>query len=391
MGNNRSAFRLMAYLYFAYSTMTIIISYMPVYFQHHGLSGIEVGWLLAVGPFASIFAQPFWAYMSDKYKTIKRVLVVTLIGVLAAAVALFQMNSFIGFMIMMFVLFSFMSPITALGDSLAQKTAQQMQGNFGRIRMWGSLGFAITSLLTGYFLAFFGIEYLWIPFLCVAFVALIMALTVSDVKSTAKPVTLLSAVKLGIHPKLLLFLLIILFVSITHRTNDSFLGIYIVELGGSESLIGLAWFIGVTSEALVLATSAYWFRRFHPLTFILVAGLIYSSRWFLMGMIHDPTFTLVLQVLHGVSFGVFYICAFQFVSKLIPDHLQATGHILFITTFFGLSGIIGSLGGGWVIEEMGVTTLYLILAGFALVGSIGILIYKVVSTRMDGKKLVQNQ
>ena len=37
-------------------------------------------------------------------------------------------------------------------------------------------------------------------------------------------------------------------ISIGHRANDSFMGIYITELGGNEGLVGLAWFIGVISE-----------------------------------------------------------------------------------------------------------------------------------------------
>ena len=43
---------------------------------------------------------------------------------------------------------------------------------------------------------------------------------------------------------------------------------------------------------------------------------------------------------------------------LFPDHLQATGHVLFITTFFAFSGIVGSLIGGAMIDLIGVSTMY---------------------------------
>ncbi|WP_257008166.1 MFS transporter [Bacillus sp. FJAT-45350] len=378
MIQNKSVFRLMAYLFFAYSTMTIIISYMPVYFQYQGLTGTEVGMLLAIGPFASIFSQPFWGFMSDKWKSIKRVLVITLIGVIISSFIFFQMSNFIGLMVMMFVLFLFMAPVTALGDSLSQKTAIEHKVNFGRIRMWGSLGFAITSLLTGYVLAVIGIGNLVFPFLFMAIISLVIALQLHDVNKTNKPVTLLNAVKIGLNPRLFIFLGIIILVSITHRANDSYLGIYVTELGGKESLIGWAWFIGVTSEALIFATTALWFRRFHPLTFIIIAGLLYSLRWFLMGMAVGPASIIFFQLLHGVTFGVFYVGAFQVVTKLVPEELQATGHVLFITTFFGISGIIGSLFGGYMIETVSTAALYHSLGYFALAGSIGLIIYKYV-------------
>ncbi|WEG15468.1 MFS transporter [Alkalihalophilus pseudofirmus] len=371
----RSVYRLMAYLFFAYSTMTIVMSYIPLYFQADGLSGNEVGILMAIGPFATIIAQPFWGFMSDKYKTIKRMIVISAIGVVIAAAGFMLMGQFYGYLIMMFVLFLFLSPLTALGDSLSQKTATLKGVSFGRIRMWGSLGFATTSLLTGYVLTTIGVERVMIPMIIMAVLALVMALTIEDVKGTNKPVTIISALKIGLNKKLMFFLLCVVFISITHRANDSYLGLYIVDLGGAESLIGWAWFVGVSAEALVFATSPLWFRKFNPLSFIVIAGFIYSIRWVLMGMITSPWMVLPLQLTHGISFGMFYIAAFQYVNKLIPEHLQATGHVLFITTFFGLSGIFGSLFGGWMIDGFGLKALYFCLGVSALIGVAGLMIF----------------
>jgi PPP family 3-phenylpropionic acid transporter len=365
----------MAYLFFAYSTMTIVMSYIPLYFQADGLSGNEVGILMAIGPFATIIAQPFWGFMSDKYKTIKRMIVISAIGVVIAAAGFMLMGQFYGYLIMMFVLFLFLSPLTALGDSLSQKTATLKGVSFGRIRMWGSLGFATTSLLTGYVLTTIGVERVMIPMIIMAVLALVMALTIEDVKGTNKPVTIISALKIGLNKKLMFFLLCVVFISITHRANDSYLGLYIVDLGGAESLIGWAWFVGVSAEALVFATSPLWFRKFNPLSFIVIAGFIYSIRWVLMGMITSPWMVLPLQLTHGISFGMFYIAAFQYVNKLIPEHLQATGHVLFITTFFGLSGIFGSLFGGWMIDGFGLKMLYFCLGASALIGVAGLMIF----------------
>ncbi|WP_209122234.1 MFS transporter [Alkalihalobacillus sp. BA299] len=373
---NRSVLRLMAYLFFAYSIMTIVISYIPVYFRYQGVTAKDLGILLAVGPLASIFAQPFWGYMSDKFKTIKRVLLIVVTGTFVSTFVLFQMNHLAGYTIMMFVLFLFLAPVTALGDSLSQKTALKHKVSFGRIRMWGSLGFAVVSLLAGYYLTFVGIQYIMYPILFMAVVAFLFATSLSDVKTTNKPVTILHAVKLGANPRLFIFLLIIVFVSVTHRTNDTYLGIFITELGGKESLIGWAWFTGVVSEAIVFFATAFWFRKFTPLTFLMISAVLYSVRWYFMGAATSPETLLVFQALHGVTFGIFYIAAFQIVSKLVPEELQATGHVLFITTFFGISGIIGAFVGGLVIQNAGVAQLYSYLGYLSIIGCVGLMIYK---------------
>ena len=119
---NRPIIYLSLFLFFFHSSVTVIMSFLPIYFQERELSGTQIGWLMAVGPFTALFAQPFWGYMSDKYKTVKKILIICLIGVIFSSILLFQMNSFVSFLFLCGIFFSFFGPIGALGDSLTQKT-----------------------------------------------------------------------------------------------------------------------------------------------------------------------------------------------------------------------------------------------------------------------------
>src|SRR5699024_10217645 len=137
-----------------------------------------------------------------------------------------------------------------------------------------------------------------------------------------------------------------------HNANDNFLGLYITELGGSERLLGVAWFVGVMSEAVVYLLAGCWFRECHPLVFVMIAGILFSIRWVLYGVVDDAWIIIALQVLHGFTFGVFFIAAFDYVTRLIPNLLMSTGHLVFFA-FIGISGIIGSLIGGALFEAFG--------------------------------------
>ncbi|SDH01841.1 MFS transporter, PPP family, 3-phenylpropionic acid transporter/hypothetical protein [Alteribacillus persepolensis] len=379
---------LMTYLFFAYSALTIIISYAPVYFQHKGISQTHIGWLMAIGPLASVFAQPFWGYRSDKWKSVKKVLMVCMGSAIIISIFFFQMNSLLMLMLLMFCMFLFLAPCTALGDSLAQKTAVERKLNFGSIRMWGSLGFATTSLMTGFILEAYSPALIPLPFLACALTAFIFIFLLRDVTPSKKPVTLLNAVKFGRKPQVFIFLILIFFISVGHRANDSFLGLYILELGGKESYIGRAWFAGVVSEAVVFFLTALWFRRFHPLVFIITAGVIYAGRWLMMGIINDPVHVIWLQMFHGLSFGFMYFSSLTYMTRLVPEELQATGHLLFITTFFGISGIVGSLGGGIVMDTWGGAGLYQWLGIFGIIGTLSLIVYTFVlhNTAHTGKE-----
>lgn len=353
-----------------------MISYLPVYFQSLGLTGNQIGVLLAVGPAAAIIAQPFWGFMSDRLKTVKRILLLCLSSALAVGFIVFQVAEFILLLPLLYMFFSFMSPAGGLGDSLAQKVSIQRSVSFGSIRMWGSLGFASASLVGGYILSAIGIANIYYVYASFLVVALIFTYFAPDSVPSKKPVKLSSAFKLMKNRQLVIFFLLILSISLTHRMNDSFLGLYIIELGGNESIIGLAWFIGVATEATVFAFSVYWLRGYHPLTYISIAAFIYVLRWLLMSFAPDPTFLLFVQVLHGLAFATFYLTAFQFVSKLVPEELESTGHLLFISVFFGISGVIGSILGGVIINSFEVRSLYYLMFGLALVGLFSSLIYR---------------
>lgn len=376
---------LRAFLFFHYSATMLIVGFLPVYFAHKGLSGAQIGWLLGTGTLATVIFQPIWGYMSDRFKTIKRLLQIGLLCMLAGSVFLFSVDSFMLLIVAIFLFFSFTSPVGALGDSLAAKTAARFSLTFGSIRSWGSLGFAVTALFAGWILSIIGIDNILYVYISYGLLAILFSIRVMDVKVSDKHVTVIDAFKAGVSPRLLFFLSIILFISIGHRTNDNFISIYMLELGAGESLIGWSWFVAVASETLAFATSFYWLRRFDELTFLLIASIIYTLRWFLFAAADTPVEIIMLQTLHGLTFGIFYVVSFQFMEKLVPKELLSTGHLLFVSVFFGLSGIIGSLFGGWVIDLAGGSVLYRYLGYFGVIGCLLLAVYSYLYRRLEKK------
>lgn len=370
MSKKDSLVSLKLLIFHFHATNTIIISFLPLYLKYKGLTGTEIGWVLAVGPFASIISQPFWGYLSDKYKTVKRMLIISVIGMLLASIIFFQMNHLVAILLFGAIFYFFSSPVGALSDSLAQRRANDLGISFGTIRMWGSVGFAFSSLIVGEILAKLGVQYMVWPYVIIGTVLLLISFTIQDVKADSSPVQLNDIKKLMTNKSFIFFLIFMMFISIGHRANDSFMGIYITELGGNEGLVGLAWFIGVISEAFVFAFAGFWFRKFHPISFIVFATVLYSLRWFIYGTATSPMLIISLQALHGLTFGIFYLAAFDYVTRIIPKLLQSTGHLIFYSVLFGVSGIIGSMGGGFLMEHFSGQSLYITMGFLALIGAV---------------------
>src|SRR5699024_11557208 len=115
---------------------------------------------------------------------------------------------------------------------------------------------------------------------------------------------------------------------------------------------------------------------------VIIAGIFFSIRWFLYGVVDDSLVIIALQVLHGFSFGVLFIAAFYYVTWLIPNLLMSTGHLVFFA-FIGISGNIGSLIDGALFEAFGGQALYLILGWIALGGTMLMLLYHVLPYGKD--------
>src|SRR5690625_5140796 len=179
MAKQDSLVSLKSLLFLFFATNTIILTFLPLYLQYKGLSGTEIGWVLAIGPFASIISQPFWGYLSDKYKTVKRMLILSVIGMIIASLIFFQMNALIAILIFGAIFYFFASPVGALSDSLAQRRAQELRISFGSIRTWGSIGFGFSTLIIGEILNNTGVEYMVWPYVILGSILLIVAFKIS--------------------------------------------------------------------------------------------------------------------------------------------------------------------------------------------------------------------
>lgn len=287
------------------------------------------------------------------------------------------MNQLIFILIFGAFFYFFSSPVGALGDSLAQRQADLLNISFGSIRTWGSIGFALSSLIIGQLLNIYGVEFMRWPYLFFGTVLLVIAFKIDDVKSyeSDQTININDLKKLFTNRKFTYFLIIMMFITITHRANDSFIGLFITSLGGSESLVGVGWFIALVSEALIFAFAYKWFKKDKALFFIILASLLYTLRWVLFALSTDPIHVLLGQLLHGLTFGIFYLSSLDYITRIIPNTLKSSGHLIFYSVFFGVSGIIGSIGGGFLIDYFSGNHLYFVLGSLSLTGTGLLIIY----------------
>ncbi|ULO05279.1 MFS transporter [Paenibacillus sp. 19GGS1-52] len=354
------------FLYFA--LLAMFIPFLPVYLDDQGLNPAQIGFIMGTGGFVTIIAQPLWGMISDRTKTIRKVLLVLLLCSAISGYLLYDSTSYVLLILYAMLLYFFLMPIDPLTESLNFRIAEASGISYGSIRTYGALGYGVIALLTGYVMSYFGAHSLALLFAGIGVLGFLISWFMPDAPVTGKPVTLSSLKQFLSNKETLLFLLLVFISSVPARMNDTFLGVYIRELGGSPQLVGQSFFLAASSEIAVFALSFWWLRKGKELMIITLAGAFYFIRFFLSAWITDPHLLAYLQILQLLTFPIFYSAAIQYLYSIVPEEWRATGQTVLALLFFGVSGIIASYAGGALYEAFGGQTLYLSMSVMSFLG-----------------------
>lgn len=77
------------YNFFIYGAISIFAGFLQLYLQEIGMTKLEIGSLMAIGPFVSLFANPFWGFWSDKSRNIRIILMIMMGGTFVLAQGVF--------------------------------------------------------------------------------------------------------------------------------------------------------------------------------------------------------------------------------------------------------------------------------------------------------------
>lgn len=362
---------LRALIFTIYGTSALVASYFPLFYADLGFSRTQIGYIYAVGPMISLISNLLWSYASDRFRTIKKILLILLAGQLLMSFFLSMTTKFAVIMLIITLYYSFFYPVLPLSDSIAISTANRHKKNFVSIRIFGSIGFAIFALLIGYVLSTIPSITTMGVSMIIAGTALFLTLFVKDQATSVARVNFSGVLSILKQRELLWFLGCVFCLALGMRMNDAFLSISLHDLGAGQELVGWAMLLSAFSEIPIFLLLTKYGAKFKELPLLLLASLMFAIRFMLVGLSDSATGILLIQLMHGVSFGIFYVTAIRMLSRLIPAQFQATGLALFTVMWSSLSGLFSGAFGGMVFEHFGRENFYFTAMGTSLLAFIG--------------------
>lgn len=359
---------LKSYNFMFFGLLALFIPFLPVYLSKQGLSTSEIGLIIGTGGFVTLVAQPLWGLISDKKKTVRKVMLLLVVFTTIFGYFLFNTNSFLLLGLFALLVYFFLMPLDPLIESLNFTVAEKEGISYGSIRTYGALGYAVLSLITGFAMDYFGVSSLAILFVLLGFLSFGLVWFMPDVQASSKPVSIEGLKKVFSNKEMILFLALVFISAVPARMNDTFLGIHIQSLGGDATLVGIAFFLAAISEIVIFALSFWWLRKGKELEIITIATFFYFLRFFASGFVTSPVVLTLLQVLQMLTFPIFYTAAIQYLYQIMPKEWRATGQTVLALLFFGLSSIIASYVGGFLYTVFGGHSFYFIISAMSFIG-----------------------
>lgn len=326
----------------------ILIPFWPVWLGHRGLSGEEIGLLLAAAAWIKIPAIPLLAYFADRSGRPKAVMLL-LAALACISFAVFPLASGLLALLSVQLAFAFLfNPLIPLGESQAMAAVRAQGLDYGRMRLWGSLTFIAGSFGAG--LAVSGrdpglVHGLALAALAATLLAAFLLPAPARPPNTPRPHKA-DLRRLLANRRFLLFLGAACLLQASHAAYYGFSSLHWRAAGYSESAIGLLWAEGVAAEILLFLAGARLVARLAPSGLLLAAALAGVLRWSLTALSLDPAVLVVAQCLHALTFGAAHLGAMHFIARTAPAGLSATAQGLYAALSGGLVMGLASLLAG---------------------------------------------
>ncbi|HEX4986867.1 MAG TPA: MFS transporter [Burkholderiales bacterium] len=359
--------RLSGFYFWYFAFIGAFAPYFALYLRSLGYSAAEIGMLLAVNPVARIFGPNIWGWLSDHYRARARLIRLTATGTAVVFLAVFFNHGFAWMFAALLLLNVFWCGVLPLAESATLSLVGSRVGVYGRVRLWGSVGFVAVVICGGYALDFFGIGAL-----APTVLALLLFMSAStfflprDRQSSghAEHAPMLSIVR---RPEVIALMAGFFLMQVAHGPYNSFYSIRLVEAGYSKKAVGWLWALGVVAEIVLFVWLPRLMRAWSLRQILLASFGTAFVRFLLIAWgVQWLAVLLVAQLMHAVTFGAYHSAGVALMHQIFRGRNQARGQAIYTSLGYGLGGTVGTLMAGFTWDHGGARVTFTIAAVAAL-------------------------
>ena len=359
--------RLSGFYFFYFAFVGAMAPFWGLYLKSLDFNAFEIGVLMSLFQVMRIFAPNAWGWLADHLG--RRVLIVQIAASLSLLtfLGMFLVTSFWWLFFVMSLISFFWSASLPLVEATTLSHLGDKTDKYGRIRLWGSVGFIISVIGLGYVLDFTPIRTLLWAILGIMVGLVLLSRHIPEaviVPHDGDHVPLWHVLR---RPAILAFFVGGFLMAAAHGPYYTFYSIYLVDHGYSKSSVGLLWSLGVLMEIGIFLWMPHLTRRFTLRQMLLASFAGAVLRFLMIGWgVGWMAVVVLAQMLHAVTFGVYHAAAVEVVHRFFRGKHQSRGQALYNSFTFGAGGTLGGLYAGMIWDTLGPALTFSIAAACAL-------------------------
>ncbi|MES2017534.1 MAG: MFS transporter [Pseudomonadota bacterium] len=358
-------YALFLFTYYAYAGT--FATFAALFFAARGMTVPQIGVLMSLIPVMRIFGPNVWGWVADHTQQRARVLRLTALAALVAFGGIFLAQSFAQFFVIMVLVNLFSSAQSPLMEALMLSEMRGDLSNYGKVRLWGSIGFIVAVMAGGYLLEWFGVEaLLWFSG---GLLVLVLAASLR-IRDVPHPLAAHDTPRLWHvlrRPDVAAFFLSAALMVAAHMALYSFYSLYLERAGYGKPVIGAMWALGVVAEVIFFYFQAGVFARFGAQRVMMFAFALALLRFVITGAGPDMLWVLVAaQIMHAATFAAHHSASVLTMQRWFAGPLQASGQALYMSIAYGVGGTFGGLFMTFMWDRIGPQQMFYAAAALAL-------------------------
>jgi len=323
-------------------------------------NGTQVGFIYGLLPIATIIAPLVGGQLADRYfPTEKVIAVMQLLGgaILLLGAAVQNYSAMVWIMLVYCIVYA---PTLALTNSIAFINLKNSEKDFGKIRVWGTIGWIAAgwSLAGWRFLAKStpGIAVKGDTLFLAGLFSILMGVLAFGLPHTppkkegAKPWAFLEALKMLKDKDFLMFTVIAFVVATELQFYYVLTAPFLTSaIGVGSTWISLVMTIAQFAEIFVMALLLPVFLPKYGIKKTMIIGVLAWPLRYIIFVIGTPAWLVIASLsLHGFCYVFFFTAAYIYVDTIAPADIRASAQSLIAVVILGIGNFVGSNFSGWI-------------------------------------------
>ncbi len=351
--NNHSLTLLKVFYFFYFAAAASVMPFLALFYEHLGLNGRQIGILTAIPPVMMLLAASFWGGVADATGRHRHLLRGTMAGGIVFSLLISLSTGFWSAAVTVTAFAFLVSPIVPLIDNSALEHLGERKNQYGKLRLWGAIGWGLAGPVVGQLMERGGVEWSFYSYALFMLTGLLVTLRLPITRSSIGQAFWHGFGVLMGNRRWLFFLAVIFVSGVGSGIVHNYLFLYMNALGSSTTLMGLALTVATLSELAVFSFSDRLLERWGTRTLLAVSVVAVIARLLVYSVVTVPWLVLFIQLLHGLTFSGRWAAGVAYAGKIAPAGMGATAQAVFSGVLLGLGGAVGGFTGGWLYESAG--------------------------------------